>query len=109
MNLTDRDDLRAIILERLKKDLKWKASDLRKDAEERGMHIDASRWTKYTKGKPGGLTSDQILWVCCRLNIPVKVNFGIPVLEGNQLKYEVPAYKEIEALKLLKSVFGKNA
>jgi len=105
MNLSQNKFLRDTIKERVDK-IFIKQSKLIEDCIERGMVIDPTRLSKYFKGKSGGLTDDQILWVATRVGIQVHINFGTPVIDGNKLKYEIKAYNELEALRRLKKIFN---
>lgn len=71
-----------------------------RDANERGKSIDVSSLSRYFKhGEknayvPSGLSQENVLWLCFRYNITVK------------LIIKVLPYNEDQALKTLKQIFG---
>lgn len=106
MNLSQNERLRDKIKERVDQ-IFTKQSKLIEDASERGMTIDATRLSKYFKGKSGGLTDDQVLWVATRVGIQIHINFGTPIISGDKLRYEIEKYDELKALNRLKKIFGR--
>lgn len=104
--LTKNETIRKLVFERLAS-LEWDDSDLIRDAEERGVRIDKSRFSKYKKGKPGDISDETLLYICCRLCIPLHFNVGEPVMDGDTLKWKIPAYNELEALKAINKFLGK--
>lgn len=83
-----------------------------RDAMERSpeMKISSDRVSKYLNnylwnGKNGGLTEDQIVWLCTRYGIPIRLNIGVPVADkdGN-VKFAMPPYNELNALRELKRI-----
>lgn len=107
MNLTKDTQLRTLIAARMQ-ELDYKPSFLCNDAKERGFDMKPDRLSKYLKGKSGGLTEEGVLWLACRLYIPVQISYGRPVYRDGKLYYEVPKYDELEALKLVNRVFTKE-
>lgn len=107
MKLVENQYLREQILSRMK-ELNWKDSDLLRDAAERGMKIDAPRWTKYKKNQTGQITDDVLLWVATRLGIDINLRFGRPVLIGSEIKWTIQPYDEVEALRRLNEMFPKK-
>jgi hypothetical protein len=107
MRLVENSALRAIILSRMD-DLRIKPSKLLKDAGERGMKITPSTFSKWKKGLKGGLTDTQVLFIACMLYIPISINFGLPEYSAGKIKYVVPKFDQLEALKLITKIFGKN-
>lgn len=66
------------------------------DAKERGYTIQQSAISKYFNNEkvvPGSLTQEQVIWLCCRYCIPIKVS--VVNMDMN----------EIHADKLLKMFF----
>lgn len=106
MNLAQNDKLRENISKRVGEIFETRAN-LIKDAGERGMPIDATRLSKYFKGKSGGLTDEQVLWVATRVGIEIHLNFGTPVVENGKLKFQIESYDELMVLKRLKKIFGR--
>lgn len=104
MMLSKNEDLRALIVSRLKEVFKYQRH-LIKDAEERGMHLTASRLNKYLKGHEGGINEEQILWIATRLGIYINLGLGKPILKDGKLQYEVTEFNEAEALAKLKKIF----
>jgi len=107
MRLVEDENLRKEVLKRLS-EMQWRDADLIRDAEERGCKISASCWTKYKKNKSGQITDDVLFWICVRIGINVVLRFGEPVISGNKITWVIPKYDEIEALKRLKLIYGKN-
>lgn len=105
MNLSNNEFLREKIAERVKVVFEKNVA-LINDAAERGMTIDPTRLSKYFKGKTGGLTDEQVLWVATRVGIQIHINFGTPVISNNKLKYEILKYDELSCIKRLKKIFG---
>lgn len=106
MNLVDDEELRAHIIGRITS-LGYKQSFIINDAEERKFKIDASRLSKYLKGKKSGMTNEQVFWLACRLNIDIVVGIGRPVIKDGKLTFIVAPYNEIEAIKKVNKCFGK--
>lgn len=104
MKLTENNHLKNIIFERLK-EADLKPSDLIKDAEERGVKITASSFSKYKKGVKNGLTEDQLLFICYRLYIPINVSFGVPKINNGKLVWVIPKYDHLQMLKLISNNF----
>lgn len=104
MNLTKNNQLRKLILDRIK-ELDYSYSFIMKDALERGMDIKPERLSKYVKGKSGGITEEQLLWIATRVGIFINLNFGKPVFEDGKLKYDITPYSELECLVKLKQIF----
>lgn len=107
MNLTKDKQLRELILARMQ-ELDYTQAFIMQDAEERGYSIKPDRLSKYLKGKSGGLTEEGVLWLACRLLIPIQISYGKPVLENGKLYYRIPKYDELEALRLVNKVFPKG-
>ena len=106
MNLVNNDKLRIEVVTRME-NLAFTAAFLCADAAERGMAIKPDRFSKYVKGKKGGLTDEQLLWVATRLGIYININLGKPVLSDGRLKWNITPYQEQECLNRLKLIFGK--
>jgi hypothetical protein len=104
MNLTKNNTLRTEILNRIK-ELDYTYSYLINDASERGMVIKPERLSKYVKGKSGGITEEQLLWLATRLGIYINLNFGRLINDNGKLTYKIPPYDELEALLTLSKVF----
>lgn len=106
MNLTKNHSLRTEILKRIK-ELDYSYSEIIIDANERGMPIKSERLSKYIKGKSGGLTEDQLLWLATRLGIYININFGKPVIKDKKIVYEISKFNEYESLKMIDKIFTK--
>ncbi len=106
MNLVNHLKLREEVLERMNK-LDFTASFLCTDAAERGMVIKPDRFSKYVKGKKGGLTDEQLLWVATRLGIYVNIHLGKPKIVKDKIEWIISPYQEQECLNRLKIIFGK--
>lgn len=104
MNLTKNTTLRTEILKRIK-ELEYTYSFIIKDAAERGMDIKPERLSKYVKGKSGGITEEQLLWIATRLGIFINVNLGTPVFEDGKLLYKIMPYNELNCLKAINRIF----
>jgi hypothetical protein len=115
MNLIKNPKIKEVLKNR------WNELDIKKmslvvqDAEERApeMKITSARISKWLSGykhdgKSVGLTENQIVWLLVRWGIPVSLTIGEPSLLDGRLKYSIPDYNELEALKMLKVVFPKK-
>lgn len=98
MKLTDHPYLREQILKRIE-EIGWKDSEFIKDAEERGVKIEPTRWSKYRKNKSGGITDETLYWIAQRLCIDINIRFGKPVLKDGKINWVIEPYSELEALK----------
>jgi len=107
MKLTDNDFLRKEVIKRLE-EIDWKDSDLFTDAEERGMKIEPSRWSKYKKNKSGQITDDTLVWICIRIGIDIAVRFGKPVFDGKEIKWTILPYSEIDCIRKLQQTYPKK-
>lgn len=107
MNLAHNEFLRKEIKKRVEK-VFGKPASLIKDANERGMNIDAARISKYFRNKSGGLTEEQILWVATRLGIEIHINFGKPIVKENKVVFELKPYDELESIRRLNKIFPKG-
>jgi len=70
------------------------------DAREKGFIIQQSALSRYMSNEyivPGSLTQEQILWLCCRYCIPLKLNV-------NKIEYS----DEISSILLKKYFYGKR-
>jgi hypothetical protein len=107
MKLVESKQIKEHLFKRLE-ELGMTPADLIKDANERGMTITPSAFSKYKQGKKGGITDNQLLYLCCRLYIPIKLVIGEQKIIGGSIVNVVPKYSELEALKLVKRIYGKN-
>lgn len=107
MNLSDNDYLREMILKRLT-ELDWKDAQLLRDAEERKHPINRSRFSRWKNKRKGSLNDDDLIWIMERLGIKYNVNFGSPVIKGGKLSYEIDKFDELQAIKRINILFGKN-
>lgn len=80
-----------------------------KDAAERGVKIDAGQLSRYfsPKRQKNTLSEEQIIWLCFRYGIFIRVTVGEPVVREGKLYYEVPRFDEARALNNLKLLYGK--
>lgn len=104
MKLTDHEILRSHILKRIE-ELGWRDSDLLRDADERGMKIDPSRWSKYRKNQSGQITDETLFWIATRLGIDINIRIGKPVVKEGQIDWVVAPYDELQILKRLKQLY----
>ena len=104
MKLVENPILRGHILTRLKQ-LSMTDSALLTDLEERGMPINASRWSKYKNNKKGQITDEQLMFISVRLGIRISLNFGVPQVVNGKIVYTIPKYSETESITLLKRMF----
>lgn len=79
-----------------------------KDAEERGIKITPETLSRYISGNKdkGSLSEAQIIWLAYRYYIPVQLNIGIAKMVDGKVQFEIPKYNELEALRMLKLIFG---
>lgn len=82
------------------KELELKNADIIHDAEERGMTLTKSQISNYVN-KNIGLTQMQVLWLTIRYFIPVQVQIGAPEIILGEIKYTIPKYDELQALRNL--------
>lgn len=109
MRISESEKLRNILFARMA-EIELKPADIIKDAEERGIKINASSFSKYKKGLKGGLTDEQVFYLCQRLYVPVHIFFGNPELKGTKITWVIPPYNELEVVKNLNKIFahGEN-
>jgi len=99
---------------------RWEELDLKpvhiiKDAEERGMVINASSMSKYKSAvkydKDGSvksmnfknsLTPIQLVWVCIRWGIFINIEIGEPVIKGDKVEFKVMPFNELKCLRKLR-------
>lgn|ERR1700748_607510 len=115
MNLVKNKHIKKALQDRWKELDITKMSHVIRDAEERypEMKITSDRLSKWLsdykhKGKSAGLSESQITWLLVRYGIPVSLNIGVPKLEDGKLKFEIPPYDELSALKKLKEIFRSS-
>ena len=86
----------------------FKQSAVVKDAAERGFVISSSSLSRYIKGdsQNSSLSESQILWLSIRFGIPVRLVVGNPEIKDGMIDYSIPPLNEVNALKLLKLIFG---
>lgn len=105
MNLVNDLQLKEEILKRIK-ELDFSYSEIVKDADERGMKIDPARLSKWVKGKKGGLTEEQLLWISTRLGIFITLGIGDPIVNAEgKLVFKVGKYDELKAIQRLNKLF----
>lgn len=104
MNLTKNNFLRTEILKRIE-ELDYTYSFIINDASERNMVIKPERLSKYVKGKDGGITEEQLIWIATRLGIYINLNFGKPLFNKGKITYQITPYNEIEAIKRINLLF----
>jgi hypothetical protein len=107
MNLVNDEQLRGEIVGRMNQ-LGYKQSFIIKDAEERKFKIDASRLSKYLKGKKSGMTEEQVLWLATRLNIDIVMGIGIPTIKDGKITLQIAKYNEIDAIRKINNMFGRG-
>lgn len=87
----------------------FKNSMVVKDASERGVKLSAEQISRYfsPKQQKNTLSEEQIIWLCFRYGITIRVTVGEPVVREGRLFYEVPRFDEAKALQTLKQLYGK--
>lgn len=86
--------------------LKLSNSAIIKDAKEIGnITIHPSALSRYLNNKPSTLHEETIIWLAYRYMIFVTIHVGSPILRGNKLTMEVPAYDEDMAINTLRKIF----
>lgn len=87
----------------------FKNSLVVQDAAERCVKIAAEQISRYfsPKQQKNTLSEEQIIWLCFRYGITIRVNVGEPVVRDGKLYYEVPKFDEAKALQTLKQLYGK--
>ena len=109
MNLVSHPEIHEQLHKRWK-ELGLKPSEIMRDAQERGMNIDGPRLSVYKNmlktGKTnGGLTFEQLVWLCVRYDIYININIGEPEIADGKVEYKVKKYNELRAIRRLKQVF----
>lgn len=104
MNLTNNNRLRTEILKRIK-ELDYTYTEIVNDANERNMPIKNERLSKYIKGKPGGLTEEQLIWLATRLGIYIHLNFGDAVIVDGKVTYKIGKFNELRSLQMVNHIF----
>lgn len=107
MKLVDNPKLKEHILKRLY-EIDWKDIDLIKDAEERGIKIEANRWTKYKKGKSGAITDETLVWIATRLGIDINLRFGKPIFDGEKITWTISKYDELQCILKIQQLYPKT-
>jgi len=108
MNIVKNPKIRELLYSRWK-DLGMKVSDVIKDANERGIKVNAARMSRYKNANHKECISpEQLLWLCTRWGIFINLNIGEPVLEKGKLSYKVLPYNEEKCLKKLELLYGKK-
>lgn len=106
MNIVTNPEIREELIKRWK-ELDMKPAHVIKDAEERGIHITASRMSNYINGKIEGAVSQYHLhWLCTRYCVFINFNLGKPQIVEGKLKFVISKYNELEALSRLNKEFG---
>lgn len=106
MNIVTNPEIREELIKRWK-ELDMKPAHVIKDAEERGIHITASRMSNYINGKIEGAVSQHHLhWLCTRYCVYINFNLGKPKLVDGRLQFVISKYDELEALSRLNKEFG---
>lgn len=79
-----------------------------KDASERNFKITAGCLSGYfaSKTTKSILSEEQIIWLCIRYGIPVQFTIGVNTIVDNRIVTEIPKFNEVNALKMLKQIFG---
>jgi hypothetical protein len=102
----DSSRIHGFILKRIE-ELKLKPADIIKDAADLGMKIESASLSKYMKhgNCKGGLSEENIIWLCIRYGIEINLMVGTPVIDNNKLTLDLPPYNEEKALAKLKVLF----
>lgn len=77
------------------------------DAMERApwMKFSKDRFSKWLNNKSGGLTNEQVEWLCTRYGVDVNICIGAPVVKEGIVEFEVQPYNELSCLTNLKEKF----
>lgn len=109
----DSDRLKEELLKRLKElyptnvGYGFKNSAVVKDAQERGVKIEAGQLSRYFgKGKKNILSEDQIIWLSFRYGINIQLAIGVPIVKDGKIVFEVPRFSEAKSLQILKLLYG---
>lgn len=104
--IKDSKQIHSFLLQRMS-ELKLKAADIVKDAEERGFKVDSSSLSRYLKSGnvKGSLSEEAIIWLCIRYGIDLMLLAGTPKIVEGKLRIELPKYNEAVALAKLKVIF----
>jgi len=113
--IKENKEIKEALLKRLKElypsniGFGFKNSMVVKDAEERGVKIAAEQISRYfsPKQQKNTLSEEQIIWLCFRYGITIRINIGEPVVRDGKLYFEVPKFDELKALQDLKRIYGK--
>lgn len=91
------------------KGLLFKNIDVVKDAAERGFKIDAGTLSRYISGntKNSSLSEEQLIWLCIRYGITIRLVFGEPNITANGVELVIPPYNENKSLEKLRQIFKK--
>lgn len=81
-------------------ELELKDSQIIHDAEERGMHFNKADMSSYRR-KCERMTQKQVLWLCFRYGIPVKLMIGNPKINKRKIIFEIPKYNQQSCLQKL--------
>ncbi|MFA7289587.1 MAG: hypothetical protein WC055_11990 [Melioribacteraceae bacterium] len=79
-----------------------------KDANERGLKLDANRWAKYKKNKSGQITDDTLIWVTIRLGIDIHIRCGNPVFDGKKIDWVINKYDELKCVTAIQQTYPKK-
>lgn len=112
--IKDNKEIKEALLNRLKHlypsniGFGFKNSMVVKDAQERGVKIAAESISRYfsPKQQKNTLSEEQLIWLCFRYGITIRVNVGEPVVRDGKLYFEVPRFDEAKALHNLKLIYG---
>ncbi len=109
MNLVSHPDIHEELHKRWK-ELSLKPSEIMRDAKERGMNIDGPRLSVYKNmlktGKTnGGLTFEQLTFLCIRYGIYININIGQPIITEGKLEWKVLPYNELDSIRRLNKAF----
>lgn len=79
------------------------------DANERGMQFTNAMLSRYMKkgNVAGGLTEENIIWLCFRYGIEIKLVVGsLRVNKENKIEIVVPPYNEEKCLSIINKLFN---
>lgn len=72
-----------------------------KDARERGRELTDSSFSRFIKhgNVQSTLSQEDVIWLCFRYGIEIKLLVGSPMVSEGRIKLVVPAYNEEQCIK----------
>lgn len=78
------------------------------DANDKGMVFTNAMLSRYMKkgNVPGSLTEENIIWLCYRYGIEIKLLVGSPKIVENRISLVIPPYNEEKCLEIINKLFN---